>query len=613
MLLSTKPIFRNALFATLWLGLALLGGCGGGSSGSDSGDTQQKLYISLTDAEGDFTQYQVDVTSLLLHRPNGVTIETIPATTTVDFVQYIDVSEILTVASVPFGAYKSAEITLDFTQAALSVEDDQGNSIPATAVDDDGNPLGVVTLQLQINARQGQGFVISPGQIANLSVDFDLESSNQVVIDTASATATVTVNPVLIANTSVDDGKTRRVRGLLDSIDSTAGTFDIDVRPFYERDHSYGIITVHTDNETMYEIDGVMYDSTTGLAQLALLDPQSPVVVLGQYSHSERSFTADEVYAGSSVPWDDQDMLKGSVIARNGDTLSVLGATIERAAGHIHYNDAVTIQVDSGTTVARQGSSESVDISDISVGQDVTILGTLVDDVTFDATGDGHVRMNYSDVFGSVVTVSPLELNVLHINRRAIARYDFAGTGIDATNDADPAQYEIDSGRLRLNKVDAGDPIEVRGFPTPFGSAPLDFNARSIKDVSALPTHMFMGYGDAGSTTAVAALDETGLLLDAVSATGRHYLKQASVVSDVNELPSVPLIVPNDGRSLYVLSAGRGSDVFTDWDDFRSALQARLDAGDKVLFVTTRGQFDPVQLTLTGRHVVMRLSEEQAP
>ena len=106
----------------------------------------------------------------------------------------------------------------------------------------------------------------------------------------------------------------------------------------------------------------------------------------------------------------------------------------------------------------------SVTIDDISIGQRVQILGNMLDEDTMDATGDGLVRMRYSDVAGSVDQVSPLRVNLQHINRRNVSRYDFTGTGIDSSHDAVASEYEIDSGLLSLNTLQIAEPVWVRGF-----------------------------------------------------------------------------------------------------------------------------------------------------
>jgi hypothetical protein len=383
----------------------------------------------------------------------------------------------------------------------------------------------------------------------------------------------------------------------------------VDIRPFRIRHHSFGEISVHSNNDTVFEVDGVSYDNVNGLRALDALDPLTPVVVQGHYLRTERYFLADEVYAGSSVPWDDMDMLKGSVIARSGNVLTVAGATIELDDGSFVFNDEVTVNLSDTTAVTRQGSTDPVDIGDLSVGQRVFILGDMVDDHTMDAATRGLVRMRYSDISGSVVTVSPLELDLQHINRRNVDRYDFTGTGTDSGNDADPAQYQVDTQSLSIDSLQQDAPVWVRGFPTPFGSAPMDFTARSIIDVSNLTTRMYMGYGSDGSATAIAALDDSGLLLDLGSTVGRHHLKQAGIVTDIHDLTSVPYLLPNDGHALYSISQGRRLEVFIRWQSFQDSLNQHLENGDLVEFAYAGGQYNSSTLELTLRNLVIRLND----
>lgn len=584
--------------------VALLAGCGGGDGVTEE---ESRLFVSLTDAEGDFTEYTVDVVALKLYRSNGTIIETLPNTTTLDFAQYVDVTEFLTTATVPVGHYDRAEITLDYSSSQLSVENSVGDSIPANAVDDNGAPLQTVTLTTMINS--GSGFFIHFGQPASLNIDFDLEASNEVEIDPMAEAATVTVNPVLVANTSIDDDKIRRLRGLLDGVDIAAGSFNVDIRPFRIRHRSYGDMTAYTDDNTHYEIDGVSYGADEGLNQLDQLPAFTPLVTLGRFDYRQRLFLAEEVYAGSSVLWHDKDVLKGSVIARNGNLLTVLGATIELDDGHFQFNDEVNVQIDDTTKVTKQGNSNPVSIADISVGQRVLVLGDMLDDINMDATSEGLVRMRYSDVAGSVDQVSPLRVDLQHINRRNVLRYDFAGTGIDTSHDADANEYEIDSGLLSLDTLEIAEPVWVRGFPTPFASAPEDFAAKTIIDASRVEAKMLMSYGKMGSATAVVSLDSDGILLDLDSASGRHILKQAGIITDIHDFASVPLIQPNDGRALYAISRRRKVDVYTRWEDFERALNAQISEGNQVIFVHSKGEFNLSELTLSSRQLVVRLGE----
>src|SRR5690242_5124314 len=98
--MSTMTAVRAMLVrAGVLAGLAVLAACGGGGGGSmssSSSGTQTDscsasscgtVFMAMTDADGDFMSYTVDVVSLTLKRANGATVETLPATTRVDFAQ----------------------------------------------------------------------------------------------------------------------------------------------------------------------------------------------------------------------------------------------------------------------------------------------------------------------------------------------------------------------------------------------------------------------------------------------------------------------------------------------------------------------------------------------
>lgn len=123
--------------ATLVLLGALLGlsACGGGGGDTAPGATGV-VHVSLTDAQGDFISYLVDVRSLTLTKANGAVVETLPVTTRIDFALYTDMSEFLTAATVPKGTYKKATLTLDYAQAEIWVEDADGNAVKVDTIQD---------------------------------------------------------------------------------------------------------------------------------------------------------------------------------------------------------------------------------------------------------------------------------------------------------------------------------------------------------------------------------------------------------------------------------------------------------------------------------------------
>jgi hypothetical protein len=582
-----------------------LGACNsGGGDDSVSGEEFGELTISLTDAEGDFNQYTIDVVSINLYKTNGAVVETLPNTARLDFSQYVEVTEFLSTATVPIGSYNKAKITLDYSNAAITVEDENGNSIPAQALDEFGDPLTSITLEVMINEHSG--FNITPGKPTALILDFDLEASNEVTINGNSAT--IIVNPILLANTSIEDDKSRRLRGLLAGVNLERETFNVKLRPFRIRHHDFGKITAHTNAETVFEIDGIGYRQIEGLEVLARQTGITPLVALGTVNYGDRRFLAHQVYAGSSVPWGDKDVLKGSVIARSGNTLTVLGVTIEFDDGHYSFNDEIEVLIDENTRVTKQGDPGNQHrIGDISVGQKITALGHIADDGK--SLKAELVRMRYSHVSGLVASVSPFEVDLQHVNRRMVERYDFTGTGMTPDNDADPDHYQIDNGLLSLNSLGLAEPVRVLGFPTPFGTAPLDFTAKTIIDLSELPTKMLMSYGATGSETAIVSLDETGMQLDLTSTTGRHHLKQGGVITDITTLTAVPFIEPGANIGLYAISQGRRVHVYLNWNTYQAALNDKLSAGYKVVFVIAKGSYDASNLSLSARQLVTRITE----
>lgn len=565
-----------------------------GCSSSQGSAENGVVVISMTDAEGDFLTYAVDVTSMKLVKNNGAVVESLPETTTIDFAQYVDATEFLTAATVPSGRYASAELTLDFSNAVITVQDELGNAIAATAIDGDGLPLTTMTVVIELNGDSQ--FRVAPGIPAHFTIDFDLESSNEVVIN--GDTATVAVNPVLIADTQLKDPKPHRLRGLLGETDKNTSTFEVVMMPFlHHQHHNFGALKAHTASTTVYEINGVEYTGSAGFDALATLDKGEAVVANGILDYKNRQYNATTVLAGSSVPWGTKDILRGSVISRDHNSLIVHGGVILRASGDYIFKENIEVLLSENTRVYKQGEADTAHmISDISVGQRVTVLGvpaiTIDDSYVLDAS-EGSVRMYYSQVTGLINTVSPLAIDTQRINGRRSDVYDFTGTGSDPSTDADPTNYEIDTGMLPLDQLAANDPIKVRGFPKPFGQAPEDFIAKTLMDVSQVVSYMVVGYTQLGSDTAIVSADETGLQLSLDGAGLAHYLEMAGVVIDLNSLDAAPFVQPREsGEGLFVIAKRGHVNVFANYTDFVQALNNELASGVKVRGVNVFGQYD---------------------
>ena len=579
----------------------LFSGCSS-SGGSAQGDGE--LVISLTDAEGDFLSYTVDVTSLKMIKQDGAVVETLPLTTTLDFAQYVEVTEFLTAATVPSGKYIAAQISLDYSNASITVQDVNGEAIEANVVDANGDPVTQLTVDITLNGQSE--FVIAPGIPAHITLDFDLDASNLVTVE--EGVTTVVVSPLLVADTILEDPKPHRLRGVLGEVDEVEKTFNVVMRPFRHGAVRFGSLKAHVATATSFEVDGEMFVGDAGMAALANLPAAAAVVVIGTLDVDLRQFNAQEVYAGSSVPWGDRDIVKGNVISRVGDVLTVRGATIIRSNGSFAFNDSVVVNLSADTTVVKQAdAANAYTKDDISIGQNVTVLGTIDAAANISIAAD-HVRMRFTNLSARVVSVSPLAIELQGIDRRRVALFDFAGTGIDAANDADAGNYEVDSGNLSLANLENGAPVKVRGFVHSFGQAPEDFTAQTIVDVSAVRTQLVVGYGE-GSLNAISSISELGIQLDLTEAGRLHHMSRAGVATDLQTLDAMPLIASNEnGEGLFVIAADEVLRTYSTFAEFQQALMDLLDGTRAVMTVHSQGVYDGDENKLIARNINVRLA-----
>ena len=155
-------------------------------------------------------------------------------------------------------------------------------------------------------------------------------------------------------------------------------------------------------------------------------------VAKGTLTTSDRTFTADLVLAGSSVPGHDADAVVGNIIKREGNFLTIRGATIiPRDAAtdrRVHFHDDVVVEVGPDTKVFRDGHRHSdLSIGALSIGQRVTVRGNqptpstdaAAPQILFDAT-QGAVRMHVTHLSGVVNMIVPGQADItLHsIDRR---------------------------------------------------------------------------------------------------------------------------------------------------------------------------------------------------
>ena len=100
-LCETSAWLRLRALLMMSVAIALLGlsACGGGGGGGGqvpapgtgcTASTCGTAMIGITDADGDFLSYSVDVVSLTLTKADGAIVETLPVRQRVDFADLVD-------------------------------------------------------------------------------------------------------------------------------------------------------------------------------------------------------------------------------------------------------------------------------------------------------------------------------------------------------------------------------------------------------------------------------------------------------------------------------------------------------------------------------------------
>ena len=618
--------------------LAILTACGSGgymssapggtaTAASCSVSTCGSAVMTMTDAAGDFLTYQVNLVSLQLKKADGTLVETLPATTTVDLVQLVNLTEILSSRQIPPGEYVAALVTVDYTHAVVMVDDGTGTAVAVKPVDSTGAALGQVQLTVQLDAQND--LKITAAKASRIAFDFNLLASNRVDL----TAKTVTVTPILVASVVAPDSKQIRVRGELASVDSANSDYTVQVDPFNEHDDGQqSPLVVHTTEATTFEINGVPFAGAAGLTQLAGLPANSVTVAFGTLQVTDQTFLATSVLAGKSVEAADADHVYGSVIARSGDTVTVHGARMDdQGGGHHFLPENVSVTLAAATAVTAEGQSASTPahtIADVSVGSSIDAFGTSHKDaagnVSLDATA-GRVRLGLTRVQGvlSVAATGQLTLNLSSIDGQPVSLFNFAGTGAAIGGDTNPLKYLVGTGSLDLTPFIVGGSVLGIGFVSPFGSAPPDFKAVTLANGpvgdddngdngSANAAELDIDWGDSGTATPFKALDAMHLDLDAANPSiGQdHQIEVDPQPIDIEKLATDPSIVASTSMTLFAITGrhDRATMNFQSFADFEAALAADLNGTTMALRMTAEGQYDVASNVFTARRITMLLS-----
>ncbi|MCY0966907.1 DUF4382 domain-containing protein [Parathalassolituus penaei] len=616
-------------FLPLAMAILLLSGCGSDSSSvstltdssadstsssdSSSSDTATDtttdtsktvggtVQVALTDAEADFVTYQVTLNSITLVRTDGTEVDLLATATPVDFVQYQQLSELFAMSSVPTGSYSSVVLNLDYSNASLVIQDEDGVTYNASAVDSSGKALTSLDVTLQLDTDEP--LTVADGELAGLTLDMDLAASNEVL---SYDPAVVEVEPFLMVVASQNDTREHRVRGLLSEVDSSAdssaATITLAIRPLRLRSGDYGTLVCNVSDDTLYEIDGTEYTGSSGLELIAALDADSPLLAYGTLD-SDGNFTASQVIAGTGVAWSGDDVVKGTIIARSDNTLTLGNSVHERDGSDTTFSSTTEVVIADTTSVTGYYEGDA-SIANLSVGQKVLVTGTMGDS-QFDASS-GLVRMQLSTVTGTS-TVNPLTIDLLTVNNRSVDQYDFTGTG--ATVDADPSAYRIDIGVMDVSNLSNDDWVSIKGYPTKWAAdSDYDFTALAVNEISfTSSTATYVSHWDSASSSAI-TISDSSLIIDNTDAVDRLSL---SGVPDSLIESFVVSSISGESDGTFAIRTSDGTTTLLIWSEFVTTLGTALSdattAGETVSHISASGSFDSSTGVLTATHVMVRI------
>ena len=585
------------LTALVWGFTALLAGCGGKSTSAPG-----TPVITLSDTSGDFAAYRVGISSITLTNTSGAIVAPLLSAESVDLAALTDLSELLEVPAVPSGTYKSATLTLDYTSASIWVNVN-GQAVAATAVSSTGTAM--TTGSLTITFDPDHPLVITRGESTRLAIDIDLAASNS--INTSTTTPTVTVRPFLVMTPAPADATVIRARGLFVTVQSGSG-YVMNVRPLTDLVSALGAVTVSTNAQTYFNINGVAYTGAAGLTAMASLPQNTPTAAygtLGDLSGITPGFHATAVYVGTSLESPLADHIRGVVSARSGNTLTVRGATLVTRFGVVAIRNA-TVTLGSATVVSEDGVAASgLTPLSVSVGQQLDVSGQSAFDtsgnLTMDATA-GQVRLASTRIWGTLnsATAGSASLDVLSLGNFAPAGFNFAGTGTTAAN---PSAYVVNTGSLDESATAAGTLLQVDGIVTAFGSAPPDFTATAITAGTATEQRLVVEWINGGTSAPFLSDSSAGVVVDLNNANlgTIHEIRTGPAALDLKALssfPASPLITTvGADQSKLQLAIGRaglstGVSVFNSISGFAAALSSTFNGTNKIYRLVAVGQYN---------------------
>ncbi len=629
---------RSVLRAVFFGAIAVLGlfasGCGNNTFINGT------PVITISTTPGPFTAYLVEIDQIMLTRSDNTPVYPLLQPQIVDFTKLNDMPEVFGAPAILEGTYTSAAITVNYgatlyQSAAQIYGNSNGTAVALTPVDSTGAAAGSVTYTVKFDPAHP--LVIKQGVSTPIDFNFDLSAASVV------SGTVVTVHPFISASTVPNYTKPMRARGVFVTTDTTNSNFTMNARSFFDTQGTpVGAITIRTDANTAYNINGVSYQGAAGLAAVKALQINTIIEAYGTFGDLNNltpNFVATQVYAGVAVENLLTDRITGTVASRSGNVLHIRGAELEARNINIPIGVGVTFQNDLTLTVADttlvtvDGHPElqSVPIQDISVGQQVDIEAIAAVDSTntliLDANGlptwnasNGLIRLTPTTGWGTLnaAPASGISADLQTLGGFQPETLTFTGTGSASGADADPTAYAIDTTGIDTSAVAAGSLFSFTGFVTPFGAAPPDFTAAAVTVATATDQIMTVEWAYTGTATPFVSKDANGLVVNISGGnlgtkyfvqTGPLFLNNAVTTIDLTSPQVNPIIVADPTlTSQFTIgnpTSTTGLAVFHDYTSFLTDLNTVLNGTNTIQKLVAVGKYNQTTNTFTAYRIDM--------
>jgi hypothetical protein len=579
-------------------------------------------------ASPDFAAYTFTVDAVTLTRSDGTIISLIQVPETIDLTKLGAMAELVEAPAVPNGTYTGGTMSVDFSTASIWTIQ---NGKPVLATLTNASGVAAPTFTVPITFDASHPLVINNGVSQRVHIYFDLAASNTII---AGTTPDVVVQPFVAMSAAPVDSTVMRARGLF--VTTQSGSYYIqNSRPFFDQQSALGAVNVNVNAQTYFNIEGIVYTGSAGLAAMSSLQINTPTAAVGtldNLSGITPSMNATQVYAGQSLESPVAYTVTGVVSSRSGNTLTLSGVTLfvpnsSISVGYFVNYASTPVTVGGSTLVTDDGAATAgLSAASISVGQQITILGAANYDPTtgtlagVDATS-GFVRLNSTQLWGTLnsATTANASLDVLTLGNYPPASFSFAGTGAGG-QDANPAAYNVNTGTLDQSAVAAGTLLQVAGNATPFGTAPPDFQARAITPGTSTTQQLVVEWLNGGSTAPFthAGSDYLQVNLADANISTIHYIRTGPAALDLKTLPQSPQITTTGApQSNLVLAVGSttlttGISVYNTASGFATALGKTFPAGgttNKIYRLVAYGQYNAATNMFVATRIFVALHE----